>query len=104
MDEVLRSDIHFQEHTGVITHKLTQPSEDLILERAKELRRNKGALHDLGAQGKGGSWGRMLASIPRIMYEQAKRDGFELDHPDRVIRDRALNRFLRTPMGKACLV
>lgn len=104
MDEVFRSEVHFQEHTGVLTHKLTQPSESLILDRNARLRNSPGALKDLGQDSKGGSWGRMLATIPNIMYEQAKRDGFQLDCKDNEIASRELNRFLRTPEGRACLV
>lgn len=103
MSEIFRSDIHYQEHTGVLTHKLTQPSEQLILDRNTELRRNKGAIQDLGAQG-GGQWGRQLASIPEIIYEQAKRNGFKLDSKDKEVREKDLYRFLKTPIGKACLV
>jgi len=49
MDEVFRSEFHYQEHTGELTHKLTQPSEDLILQRNAELRKNPGVIQDLGS-------------------------------------------------------
>lgn len=104
MDEVLRSDVHYQEHDGTLTHKLTQPTEDLILDRNAELRRNPGAIRDLGSQSEGGTWGRQVASIPFIIFEQAKRDGFDLSNKDQEIAGREMNRFLQTPMGKACLV
>lgn len=104
MDEVLRSDMHFQEHTGVMTHKLTQPTEKIILDRNAELRKSKGALRDLGQDKDGGSWGRMVATIPFIIFEQAKREGFDLSCKDQDIAGREMNRFLQTPAGKACLV
>jgi len=104
VSEVLRSDVHYQEHTGVLTHKLTQPSEGLILDRNAELRKDKGALRDLGQGQEGGAWGRQVASIPFIIYEQAKRDGYDLSCKDAEIAGREMNRFLQTPAGKACLV
>jgi len=104
MDEVFRSEVHFQEHTGILTHKLTQPSESLILDRNARLRNSPGVLKDLGHESEGGSWGRMLASIPLIIYEQAQRDGFQLNCKDNEIASNELNRFLRTPEGRACMV
>ena len=104
MDEVLKSDLHYQEHTGVLTHKLTQPTEDLILQRNAELRNNSGVIQDLGAQSKGGAWGRQVASIPFIIFEQAKRDGYDLSCKDQEIAGREMNRFLHSPEGRACLV
>jgi len=104
MDEVLRSDIHYQEHTGVLTHKLTQPTEQLILDRNADLRRSKGILRDLGQGEEGGVWGRQVASIPFIIFEQAKRDGYNLSCKDQKIAAQEMNRFLQTPAGKACLV
>jgi len=104
MDEVLRSDIHYQEHTGVLTHKLTQPTEQLILDRNADLRRQPGAIKDLGQGEEGGAWGRMVASIPFIIYEQAKRDGYDLSCKDQEIAGREMHRFLQTPAGKACMV
>jgi len=104
MDEVIRSDLHYQEHTGVLTHKTTQPSENLILERNAELRKNPGVIRDLGAQGKDGSWGRQIASIPFIKYEEAIRAGFELTSGDAEYRSKELFRFLQSEEGKKCLV
>ena len=103
-DEVLRSDVHYQEHTGLLTHKLTQPTEQLILDRNARLRSRKGALRDLGEGQDGGAWGRQIASIPFIIFEQAKREGFDLSCKDQEIAGREMNRFLQTPAGKACLV
>ena len=103
MDEVIRSDIYYQEHTGVLTHKTTQPSEDLILQRNAELRKNPGVIQDLGSQS-GESWGRSIASIPYIMYEKAKRDGYKLNSGDAEYRSKELFRFLKSDEGKKCLV
>jgi hypothetical protein len=103
MDEVIRSDIHYQEHTGVITHKTTQPTEDLILHRNAELRKNPGVIQDLGAQGSDGTWGRSVAAIPHIMYEKAKRDGYELESGDAEHRSKELFRYLKSDEGKKCL-
>ena len=104
MSEILKSDVHYQEHTGVLTHKLTQPTEDLILDRNAELRRNQGVIQDLGAQSEGGAWGRQVASIPFIIFEQAKRDGYDLGCRNPETAGREMNRFLQSPAGKACLV
>lgn len=101
---IFKSEFHYQEHDGQLTHKLTQPDEDKILERNKQLRNNPGILRDLGQGSSGGTWGRQLASIPLIVWEQAIREGFDLTCRDKEIRERELNRFLRTPAGKACLV
>jgi hypothetical protein len=103
MDELIRSEIHYQEHTGVLTHKTTQPNEDLILERNAELRKNPGVIKDLGSN-KDGTWGRMIASIPFIMLEKAIRDGYELNTGGREHRSAELFRFLKSDEGKKCLV
>ena len=104
MDEVFKSDIHYQEHTGELTHKLTQPSEQVILDRNSRLRNNPGAINDLGHGSEGGTWGRQLASIPEIIFEKALRDGFDLNSTDHQRQASEMTRFLSTPMGKACLV
>jgi hypothetical protein len=104
MDEVIRSDIHYQEHTGVITHRTTQPSEDLILRRNAELRKNPGVIRDLGANSEGGSWGRGVASIPFVMFEKAIRDGYELNATDAEHRSKELFRYLKSEEGQKCLI
>jgi len=103
MDEVIRSDIHYQEHTGVLTHKTSQPTENLILERNAELRKNPGVIQDLGKQS-GGTFGRQVASIPFIMYEKAIRDGYEINAGDAEYRQKELFRYLQSEEGKKCLV
>ena len=104
MDDVIRSKIHYQPHTGELTHLRTQPTEGLILERNNELRKNPGVIHDLGARSEGGSYGRQVASIPFIMYEEAIRDGFELDCGDAELRKSEMMRYLRSEKGKLCLI
>jgi len=104
MDEVFKSEFHYQEHTGELTHKLTQPTEDLILGRNAELRKNAGVLNDLGKGSEGGTWGRLMASVPLNMYEKAIREGYELDSRDSKHAGLEMNRYLQTPEGKTCLV
>jgi len=104
MDEVIRSKFHFQEHTGILTKEMTQPTEDIILERNAELRKNPGALRDLGEGSEGGSWGRQIASIPEVMFEAALRNGFALNDPDSNIAGMEMHRYLQTEEGLKCLV
>ena len=104
MDEVLRSDIHYQEHTGVLSNKLTQPTEQLILDRNAELRRNKGAIQDLGAQSGEGVFGRQVASIPLILFEKALQQGYQLNSKDSEFAGTETMRFLQSDLGKCCLV
>lgn len=104
MDEVFRSRIHYQDHTDVMTHVVDQPSEDIILERNAELRKNPGVIQDLGAQSEGGVWGRQTASVPLVMWEKAKRDGYDLESRDKQHRSNELFRFLKSDEGKKCLV
>ncbi len=102
-DPVIRSRIHYQEHTGVITHETTQPTEDVILERNSELRKNPGVIRDLGA-GSGDTWGRQVATIPMILFEKAIRKGYDLNSKDSEHAGKELHRFLQSDMGKVCLV
>ena len=104
MDEVIRSDVHYQEHTGELTHLTTQPTEDVILHRNAELRKNPGVIHDLGAQTEDGSFGRNVAAIPFIMYEAAIRAGFQMNSGDAEHRSKELFRYLKSDEGKKCLV
>ncbi len=103
MDEVFRSELFYQDHTGEITHKLTQPSEDIILARNAELRKNPGVIQDLGKQS-GSVFGRQLASIPLVMYEAALRAGYGLNSGDGEHQSKEMARYLRTTEGKKCLV
>jgi len=103
-DEIFRSDFHYQDHTDEFTHKLTQPTEPIILERNNELRKNPGVIRDLGHSSEGGTWGRQLASIPQIVYDRAIRDGFHLNCKNAQQAGLEMARFLKTDIGKACLV
>ena len=103
MDEVIKSDLHYQEHDGQLTHIATQPTEDIILARNAELRKNPGVIQDLGKQSNG-TFGRQLASIPFIMYDKAIRDGFILNAGDADSRSKELFRYLKSEEGKKCLI
>ena len=96
MDQVIKSEVLWSPHDETLTHRTSQPTEGLILERNKELR-DHDLLGDL-------SFGRQLASIPIIAWEAAKRAGFDLDNPDGTVAGKEIQRFLQTPYGKACLV
>lgn len=102
-DGVFTSKFHFQEHDGQLTRVLDQPSKNLILARNAELRKNPGAIQDLGRQS-GGTFGRQIASIPEIVFYEALRDGYDLLSKDKDVAAREMNRFLRSDIGKACLV
>ena len=104
MSDPIKSEFHYQEHTGLLTHVTSQPTEKLILERNNELRKNEGAIHDLGSQGEGGSWGRQVASIPIILYQKAIRDGYQLNSKDTEFAGKETMRFLASDEGKTCLV
>lgn len=99
---IIKSEFSFEGDT--LVHKSTQPTEDLILERNNELRKNVGAINDLGYKSEGGTWGRQVASIPIIMYNKALRDGYQLNHKDKAIAEKELWRFLQSAEGKTCLV
>jgi len=103
MDNVIKSDMHFDNASNTLTHVTSQPTENIILARNAELRKNPGALHDLGAQS-GESFGRLMASIPFIMYDKAIRDGYDLNSKDKITADLEMMRYLKTPEGKSCLV
>ena len=96
MDEVIRSQYHYQPHTDTLTHVRTQPTEGLILERNADLRKDN-AMADL-------SFGRQVASIPLNMWDAAIRSGFALNHPDNETAERELFRYLQSDAGRACLV
>jgi hypothetical protein len=100
MDEVFKSELYF-EHDHLV-HRLTQPSEDAILERNKRLRQNTGVINELKDEGE--TWGRMLCSIPMIIWDKAIKDGFDLNSKDSKTANKELFRFLETDIGKACLV
>jgi hypothetical protein len=94
----------FIEHGTELAHKLTQPTEDVILERNKRLRNNRGAVNDLGKGNDGGTWGRWVASIPEIDFNMAIKAGYDLNSRDPKRKAAEMNRFLATPIGRACLI
>lgn len=104
MDPVIKQEFHYQPHTGELIGQQTQPTENIILSRNSELRKNPGALRDLGQGGEGGAWGRQIASIPAIMFERAIRDGYDLTNTDAKYAAKEMQRFLATSQGKMCLV
>lgn len=103
-DGVFKSTLKLQAHEDKLYHEVTQPTEDLILERNADLRRNPGALKDLGQGSEGGTWGRQVASIPMVIFMRAIRDGYQLNHKDQAIAGKEMHRFLQTDAGKMCLV
>lgn len=104
MDEVFKSKLIYQSHEDVLYHEVSQPSEDLILAQNAELRKNPGVVKDLGEGQEGGTWGRMVATIPMIMIDKAIRDGYDLYNSDQDIASRELFRFLNSEQGKKCLI
>lgn len=101
-DGVIKSE--FKVEQGHLVHKQTQPTENLILERNQELRKNPGALRDLGEGQEGGTWGRQLACIPTIKFYKAIKDGYDFLNKDSKIANREMMRFLLSEDGKECLV
>ena len=106
MDNTMQQDVIVSElkmEGDTLVHKTTQPTEDIILERNKELRKNPDAIKDLGEQS-GESFGRLVASIPIIMFNIAIKDGYKLNSPDGDIAQKEMFRFLQSVEGKMCLV
>ena len=94
----------FIEHGSELTHKLTQPTEDMILARNARLRSCPGVVNDLGKGSEGGTWGRWVASIPELNYNAAIKAGYDLNAKDPKRRAAEMNRFLATPIGRECLI
>jgi hypothetical protein len=101
MEDVVKSELFFEGDEMV--HRASQPTEDLILERNNELRKNEGALNDLHDHD-GETWGRQVASIPFIIWYKAIKDGFDLNNPKSEVANKELHRFLQSEDGKKCLV
>lgn len=80
-----------------ITRILTQPTEEIILERNNELRKNKGALRDL-------SFGRQVASIPLNDFEMLRRKYPDLTEGDAEQRQNRLTKILSSSEGRKYLV
>jgi hypothetical protein len=105
MDEVFKSDVHYQNHTDVLTHVLSQPTEKLILDRNAEIRKDPSVLRGLGEGQEGGKWGDAAANIPLVLLDKANRDGFDIYAKDSLFASSELLRFLKTtPEGRACLL
>ena len=109
MEGGIKQELHYQNHTDTLTARLTQPAEKIILERNAQLRKNPGSIRDLGqVEGKNKThsqtWGRLLCSIPNLMYAQAIKAGFAMDSSDSKLAEKEINRFLLTDEGKQCLI
>lgn len=102
MDEVFNSKLVYQDHEDKLYHERTQPTENLILERNRDLRNNPGVLKDLGEGDN--TWGRQVATIPFIMYEKAIKDGYDLNNKDATVATSEMMRYLQSPEGQICLV
>lgn len=96
MDEVIKSEFFYQNHTDELTHRCTQPTEELILKHNKEARKDN-VYGDL-------TFGRQVASIPFITYAKALREGYDLNSKEPGIASKEMMRFLKSPEGQMCLV
>ena len=95
-DEVFQT--AFKEEEGKLYRILTQPTEDLILERNKQLRNNPGSLKDL-------EFGRQVASIPFNIWEKWRREYPELTQGDAAQRKQCILSLINgTELGRACKV
>lgn len=103
MDGVLKYHIVINDDETA-SRVITQPTEDIILQRNKELRNNDGALRDLGQGSQGGTWGRQVATIPENLLIWAVNNGYDIYNKDNQIASKELFRFLNSEKGKPCLV
>ncbi len=94
-DGLFQSRYVYQPHEGRLYRELTQPNEDLILERNKQ-RRNMNQRKM--------EWGRMVADIPHNAWEALCRKYPDLRARDREIREKALMSLLKSPEGAPFLV
>ena len=95
MSGVIKSQIIF-DNDDKVHHLTSQPTEGIILGINAELRKDN-VLNDL-------SFGRQVASIPIILWEKAKRLGYDLDCKDSAIAAKEIHRFLQSDLGKPCMV
>jgi hypothetical protein len=100
----IQNDIIYQPHTDELIGVMSQPTTELIYRRNAELRKNKGALHDLCDRSEGGSFGRQIASIPISDYYEAIENGYNLNSKDAKIATSEMMRFLNSEQGKKSLV
>lgn len=96
MDSIIKSEFHLSAHDNVLTHVTSQPTEGHIYKVNKFLRDNDMV--------KGCSFGTMVATVPFIMWEKAKRMGYDLDNPDAEIAGKEIHRFLQSEDGLPCKV
>lgn len=94
-DEVFNSVL--ERNGDRMVRALTQPTQDLILNRNAELRKNPGALKDL-------TFGRQVASIPFLDYLKIKKDYPDLDKMDGKSRSALLLKILNKPENRHYLV
>lgn len=102
MKDIIKS--RWVEQDGKLYHERTQPTDKLIYERNKELRKNTGAIRDLGAQSEGGAFGRQVASIPMNDLEWAARNGYDIFSQNAKHASNELMRFLRSPIGQKSII
>lgn len=102
MSDIIKS--RWVEEGGKLYHERTQPTAELIYERNKELRKNNGAIRDLGSQSEGGTFGRQVASIPMNDLEWAMRNGFDIYSKNAKHASNELMRFLKTPLGQKSII
>jgi len=95
-DGVIRNTFHFSEHEEKLYVKQDQPTENLILDRNRELRKNPGCMNNL-KDAEGREYGQLLANIPNIMYYKYK-DKYDLNSNE------GMAKFLLAEDGKKCLV
>lgn len=93
-DGVFKSEIKLED--GILHRKLTQPSEELILERNKRIR-NECIIGDL-------SFGRQVACIPLNDYEMLCRKYPDLVKGDAKQKAARLHKILSSSEGKKYLV
>lgn len=102
MTDIIKS--RFVEEGGKLYHERTQPTDKLIYERNAELRKNTGAIRDIGAQSDGGAFGREVARIPFNDLEWASRNGYDIYSKDAKRASKELMRFLKTPLGQKSII
>jgi hypothetical protein len=95
LDEVFKAD--YEIHGDQLVRRLTQPTENIILNRNAELRKNPGAIRDM-------SFGRMVASIPFNDYEFLRRKYPELVYGDAEQRQKCMYKILSSSEGARFLV
>lgn len=101
MDEVIKSELYWE--GDLLIHKQTQPTENIILERNNELRKNTGVIRDIKDES-GETWGRMVASIPIVLHSWALKNGYDFYSKEKGRAGKEILRFLQSEQGKKCMV